>query len=107
MVPRAGSAEDPLGPRKEFGEVEPVGAGLAGGLEVGAMPVARRVAEPGVKAPGLGAVAVMLVVGQEPGQVSQLGRGAGGPAATPAAGGAHRGARRDAGAAQAPDIGRL
>ena len=52
------------------GEVEPVGAGGAGGLEVGAGPVAG-LGQRGVLAAGLGAVAVVLVVGQEPGQVAE------------------------------------
>ena len=59
---------------QEPGEVEVVGAGLAGGLEVGAVPVAGRVGQLGVEPAGLAAVAVVLVVGQEPGQVAELGR---------------------------------
>ena len=77
-----GSASAPAPARgRRLREVEMVGAGPAGGLEVGALPVARGGVEPGVKPTGLGAVAVMVVVGHEPGQVAELGRGARGAAA--------------------------
>src|SRR4051812_48901258 len=82
-VPQAGLAEDLLDPGEEPGEIELVWTGLPGGFEVGPAPVARRVAELGVEPPGLGAVAVMVVVGEEPGQVAQFGGRAGGPAAPP------------------------
>ena len=87
--------------REQSGEVEPVGAGGAGGLEVGAGPVAGLGGERGVLAAGLGAVAVVLVVGQEPGQVAELGLGAGGDRAAAVAVGAERravGERRRRGA---------
>src|SRR4051794_28877339 len=66
------SAKQAVGLGQEFGEVELVGAGGAGGFEVGARPVAGGGVEGGVLATGLGADAVVLVVGEEPGQVAQL-----------------------------------
>ncbi len=92
---------------QEPGEVEPVGAGGAGGLEVGAGPVAGLGGERGVLAAGLGAVAVVLVVGQEPGQVAQLGLGAGGDRAAAVAVGAERRAVGERRVAELVDLGRL
>jgi hypothetical protein len=61
VTPRDGSTKPFLGPRQEPGEVEPVGAGAAGGVEVGAGPAAGRVVQLGVESTGLGAVAVMVL----------------------------------------------
>ena len=44
------STEDLIGPRQQPGEVELVGAGLPGGFEVGAGPVARGVGKLGSRA---------------------------------------------------------
>ena len=92
---------------QEPGEVEPVGAGGAGGLEVGAGPVAGLGGERGVLAAGLGADAVVLVVGEEPGQVAQLGLGAGGDRAAAVAVGAEGRAEGQGGVAELVDLGRL
>ena len=83
LLSKAASGSDPqarcsLDLGQKLGEVEPVRAGCAGGLEVGAGPVAGLGGQLGVLAAGTGSVAVVLVVGQEPGQVAQLGLGAGG-----------------------------
>ena len=77
----SGSGQVTVDLGEELGEVELVGAGGAGGFEVGAGPVAGFRIEGGVLAPGFGADAVVLVVGQEPGQVAKLGPGTGGEGA--------------------------
>ena len=59
-----------------------VGARGAGGLEVGALPVASGVGQRAIQSVRLGAVAVVLVIGEEPRQVAELGGGAGGLAAS-------------------------
>ena len=104
---RPGSRQVPVDLGEELGEVELVGAGGAGGLEVGAGPVAGLGRERGVLAAGLGAVAVVLVVGEEPGQVAQLGPGAGGERASAVAVGAERRAVGQRGVAELVDLGRL
>ena len=63
--------------------------------------------ERGVLAAGLGAVAVVLVVGQEPGQVAELGLGAGGDGAAAVAVGAERRAVGERGVAELLDLGGL
>ena len=87
------------------GEVEPVGAGGAGGFEVGAGPVAGLGGQLGVEPAGLGAVAVVLVIGQEPRQVAQLGPGAGGDRASAVAIGAERRAVGERRVAKLVDVG--
>src|SRR4029450_525200 len=79
---------------QELGEVEPVGTGGLGGGEGGVRPVGGRVRELCVLAAGVGAEAVVLVVGQEPRQVAELGLGAGGHRAAAASAGAEARARR-------------
>src|SRR5262249_52659892 len=81
IMPPNGSAEDFLGSREEPGEIQPVGTGAAGRFEVGALPVARHVIQSGIEPPRFGAVAVMVVISEEPGQVAQLGGRPGGAAA--------------------------
>ena len=109
--PRSGhsrrSGQVPVDLGQEPGEVEPVGAGGAGGVEVGARPVARLGGELGVLAAGLGADAVVLVVGEEPGQVAELGLGAGGGGAAAVAVGAEGRAEGEGGVAELVDLGRL
>ena len=56
---------------------------------------------------GLGAVAVVLVVGEEPGQVAELGLGAGGHGAAAVAVGAEGRAGGEAGVAELADLGLL
>ncbi len=73
---------------KQTGKVELAGAGLAGGFEVGAGPVAGGVGHFGVQPAGFAAVAVMFVIGEEAGEVAELGGGAGGMAAAAVAAGA-------------------
>jgi hypothetical protein len=96
----SGQPGTPFGPGLGLGEVELVGTGLARGVEVGAVPFARRVATAGVESLGLGALALMVVVREEPSQVAQLGGRAGGPAQPPVARGAHCRAGGDASVAQ-------
>ena len=96
---------------EEPGEVELVGAGGAGGLEVGAGPVAGLGGERGVLAAGLGADAVVLVVGEEPGQVAELGlwcrrRPSSGRRSRRRASGRRRGRRRGAGGSRRPSAAR-
>ena len=51
-----GSGQVPVHRGQQLGEVQPVGAGGAGGLEVGARPVAGLGRKLGVAATGLGAI---------------------------------------------------
>src|SRR6516165_1737352 len=82
------SGQVPVDLGQEAGEVQAVRAGRAGGVEVGAGPVASRGRQGGVMASGVDAIAVVRVVRQEPGQVAQLGAGPGGPRAAAVAVGA-------------------
>src|SRR5262249_55557637 len=75
--------------RKQSGEVELVGACLAGGFKVGAGPVAGVWREPCVPATGLGAGAGVLVVGRGAGRVAELGPGPSGDGAAAVAISAH------------------
>src|SRR4051794_16667037 len=68
---RATLPEQAIGLRQEPGEVEPGRASGAGGVEVGAAPVSLLVREPGIGVTGMAAGAMVLVVGQEPGQIAQ------------------------------------
>ena len=64
------------------------GQAAAGRFEVGAFPVAGLGGKRGVLAPGFAADAVMLVIGEEPREIAQLGIRAGGDRATAVAIGA-------------------
>ena len=66
----------PLDLGQELREVEPTGAGGLGRFEVGTCPVACFSRETGIFAPRSGSVAKLLVIGQEPRQVAELGLGA-------------------------------
>ena len=73
-------------------EVEPTGTGGPGRFEVSAGPVASFRGKIGVKPTGFASVPVMLVVGQKPCQVAQLGPRSRGNRATAIAVGAEHGA---------------
>mgnify|MGYP006920665239 CR=1 FL=1 len=57
--------------RQQLGKVKLGRAGGTGGLEVGAVPVSLFLRELGIGVTGMAAGAMMLVVGQEPGQIAQ------------------------------------
>ncbi|MGZ3355632.1 MAG: hypothetical protein ACXVBO_12355 [Isosphaeraceae bacterium] len=57
-------------------EIEVVGTGLPRGLKIGTRPVAGFVGERLVAPAGFGPMAVVFMIGQEPGQVAKLGPGA-------------------------------
>src|SRR5271166_2883230 len=66
------SGKVPIHFGQEPGEVEPVRACKTGGFEVSAGPVARFGGESGILAARLGAVAVVLVIGQESSEVPEF-----------------------------------
>src|SRR5438552_3525196 len=101
------SGQVPVHLRQEPGEVDPAGAGGAGGVEVGAGPVAGLGGERGVLAAGLGAVAEVLVIGQETEEVAELGPRAGGERAAAVAVGAERRALGEHSVAELEDLRRL
>lgn len=85
----SGSTEKAVNFGQKLGEVELVGAGITGGVEIGIAPVALRGRELGIAFAGLATQAVVLVIGQEPGQIAKAGARAGGEAAPAVAIGAH------------------
>ena len=72
------SGKMPVALGQKLGEIQLVGASGPGGFEVGARPVAGLRRHRGILAAGFAAVTVVLVVGEEPGQVPQLGLSTGG-----------------------------
>src|SRR5262245_51621286 len=88
-VPHAGSTEQAIDVRQELGEVELGRASGTGGFEVGSLPVSLFVGELGVGVAGPAAGTMMLVVGQEAGQIAQARVGPRGACATAVAGRAH------------------
>ena len=92
---------------QKLGEVEFVGAGLAGGVEVGFAPVALGGCELSIAFTGLATQAMVLVVSQEPGQVAEAGARAGGEAAPAVAIGAHHRSGGQHGVAKLIDLGLL
>src|SRR4051812_1132231 len=82
-APRATLPEQAINLRQKLGKVKLGRASGTGGVEVGAVPVSLFLREPGIGVTGMAAGAMMLVVGQEPGQIAQPGVGPRG-ALTPA-----------------------
>src|SRR3954471_9814537 len=86
---RATLPEQAIDLRQELGEVKLGRASGTGGVEVGAVPVALSLRELGIGVTGMAAGSMMLVVGQEPGQIAQPGLGPRGASAPAVAGRAH------------------
>jgi hypothetical protein len=101
------SAQQAIDLGQKLGEVELARAGFAGGFKIGVTPIPFFVGELSVVFAGLVSRAVMLVVGQEPGQVSEARLGAGGPASTAVAVGAHHRAGGQHGVTKLVDVGFL
>ena len=83
------STEQAIDFRQELGEVELGRAGSTGGVEVGSVPVSLFLRELGIGLAGPPAGAMMLVVGQESGQIAQARVGPRGASAPAVAGRAH------------------
>src|SRR5262249_17953500 len=107
QVPGRFSSQVAVDLGQQSGEVELARARLAGGVEIGAWPVALGFGQLGVAGAGLAAVAVVLVVGEEAGQVAEAGAGAGGGGAAAVAVGAERAAVGEAGVPQGAEVGLL
>src|SRR5262249_8124686 len=89
--PHADSTEPAIDLGQELGKVEVHWAGLMRRVEVSAVPVALLFGELGIGIPGPAAGTMMLMVGQEPGQIAQPRDGPRGALAPAVAGGAqHR-----------------
>src|SRR3954453_13308958 len=93
--------------RQQRREIQAVGAGLARRVQVGAGPVAGGGGEGSELLAGLGAVAEVLEVGEEAGQVAELGRRAGGERAAAVAIGAEGRALGEEGVAELLDLAEL
>src|SRR5262245_10732055 len=91
--------------RQEAGEIQAIRARGAGGLQVGARPVARLGRHGGVLLSRLGSQAVVLVIGEEPREIAQLGLRPGGDGAAAVAIGAEGRAEGQGGVAEAADVG--
>jgi hypothetical protein len=105
LLPPSSSGQLPFHLGQESCEVEPAGTGGPGGFKVSAGPVAGFRGKLGVKPAGFAPVPVVLVVGQKPREVAQLGPRAGGNRATAVTVGAKHGAVGESRVAKLANIG--